>query len=135
MKLPVVNERRIRLLSDYKEARSMESQNIEWKESWRDEYMKTICAFANASGGTLETAWTYNRDDRHVAIWMVDRSHFRGTTANFGAHTRSQRLTSLQSRSCEGHAEARLARFIRCCARKLRAGDGVKVIVCIGSDI
>ena len=32
----------------------MESQQIEWKETWRDEYMKTLCAFANASGGTLE---------------------------------------------------------------------------------
>jgi ATP-dependent DNA helicase RecG len=32
----------------------VESQNLEWKETWRDEYMKTLCAFANASGGTLE---------------------------------------------------------------------------------
>ena len=32
----------------------MESQFLEWKETWRDEYMKTLCAFANASGGTLE---------------------------------------------------------------------------------
>ena len=30
-----------------------ESQNIEWKESWRDEYLKWICGFANASGGKL----------------------------------------------------------------------------------
>ena len=30
-----------------------ENQNIEWKESWRDEYIKWICGFANASGGTL----------------------------------------------------------------------------------
>jgi len=30
-----------------------ESQNIEWKESWRDEYIKWICGFANANGGTL----------------------------------------------------------------------------------
>ena len=29
----------------------MESQNIEWKESWRDEYLKWICGFANAQGG------------------------------------------------------------------------------------
>src|SRR6516165_1708799 len=50
-----------------------------------------------ASRGTLAAAWRYNRDDRHVAIWMVDRSHFRGATANFGAHTRSQRLTTLMS--------------------------------------
>jgi ATP-dependent DNA helicase RecG len=30
-----------------------EKQNIEWKQSWRDEYLKTICAFANTEGGTL----------------------------------------------------------------------------------
>lgn len=30
-----------------------ESQNIEWKESWRDEYLKWICGFANAKGGKL----------------------------------------------------------------------------------
>ena len=28
-----------------------ESQNIEFKESWRDEYQKWICGFANAQGG------------------------------------------------------------------------------------
>ena len=30
-----------------------ESQNIEFKESWRDEYQKWICGFANAQGGIL----------------------------------------------------------------------------------
>ena len=30
-----------------------ENQTIEWKESWRDEYLKWICGFANAQGGTL----------------------------------------------------------------------------------
>ncbi len=30
-----------------------ESQNIEWKESWRDEYLKWICGFANAQGGCI----------------------------------------------------------------------------------
>jgi len=30
-----------------------ENQTIEWKESWRDEYLKWICGFANASGGKL----------------------------------------------------------------------------------
>lgn len=30
-----------------------ESQNIEWKESWRDEYLKWICGFANATGGKI----------------------------------------------------------------------------------
>ena len=30
-----------------------ESQNIEYKSSWRDEYLKWICGFANAQGGKL----------------------------------------------------------------------------------
>ena len=30
-----------------------ENQNIEWKESWRDEYIKWIAGFANATGGKL----------------------------------------------------------------------------------
>ena len=37
-----------------------ETQNIEWKQSWRDEYLKWICGFANAQGGTLEIG----KDDR-----------------------------------------------------------------------
>ena len=30
-----------------------ENQNIEWKETWRDEYLKWICGFANAQGGII----------------------------------------------------------------------------------
>ena len=30
-----------------------ESQNIEWKESWRDDYLKWICGFVNAAGGKI----------------------------------------------------------------------------------
>lgn len=30
-----------------------EHQNIEWKESWRNEYLKWICGFANAKGGKI----------------------------------------------------------------------------------
>ena len=30
-----------------------ENQNIEFKESWRDEYLKWICGFANAQGGKI----------------------------------------------------------------------------------
>ena len=31
----------------------LEKQNIEWKESWRDEYFEYISAFANAEGGKI----------------------------------------------------------------------------------
>ena len=30
-----------------------ESQNIEYKQSWRDEYLKWVCGFANAQGGKI----------------------------------------------------------------------------------
>lgn len=31
----------------------LEKQNIEWKESWRDEYLEYISAFSNAEGGKI----------------------------------------------------------------------------------
>src|ERR1035437_8693610 len=30
-----------------------EKQNIEYKQSWRDEYLKWLCGFANAQGGRI----------------------------------------------------------------------------------
>jgi len=30
-----------------------ETQNIEYKSSWRDEFLREICGFANAQGGIL----------------------------------------------------------------------------------
>lgn len=42
---------------------SPENYNIEWKSSWRDEYLKWICGFANANGGLLEVGI---RDDGSV---------------------------------------------------------------------
>lgn len=32
---------------------TLENQNTEYKENWRDEYIKWICGFANANGGTM----------------------------------------------------------------------------------
>jgi len=44
----------------------MENQNIEWKESWRDEYLKWVCGFANAQGGVLEVG----RNDKGEIIHL-----------------------------------------------------------------
>jgi predicted HTH transcriptional regulator len=43
-----------------------ESQHTEWKESWRDEYIKWICGFANAQGGTLYIG----KDDRGQVVGL-----------------------------------------------------------------
>ena len=45
-----------------------ESQHIEWKESWRDEYLKWIGGFANADGGVL----VIGRNDAGVAVGIPD---------------------------------------------------------------
>jgi ATP-dependent DNA helicase RecG len=45
-----------------------ESQNIEWKESWRDEYLKWVCGFANAIGGVI----FIGKDDDGVIINLAD---------------------------------------------------------------
>jgi predicted HTH transcriptional regulator len=51
-----------------------ESQNIEYKESWRDEYLKWVCGFANAQGGTIYIGLN---DDDNVADVIVF-SKYRG---------------------------------------------------------
>ena len=45
-----------------------ESQHVEWKESWRDEYLKWICGFANADGGVL----IIGRNDEGEAVGITD---------------------------------------------------------------
>ena len=45
-----------------------EHQAIEWKESWRDEYLKWICGFANAQGGTL----VIGKNDRGEPVGLKD---------------------------------------------------------------
>ena len=41
-----------------------EHQHTEWKESWRDEYLRWICGFANADGGLL----VIGRNDKGVVV-------------------------------------------------------------------
>ena len=48
--------------------KSTENQNVEWKESWRDDYLKWICGFANAQGGKLELG----RNDKGVLTGLND---------------------------------------------------------------
>ena len=45
-----------------------ESQNVEWKVLWRDEYLKWICGFANAQGGKVYIG----KDDEGRAVGVAD---------------------------------------------------------------
>ena len=45
-----------------------ESQNIEWKEAWRDEYIRWVCGFANAQGGKL----IIGKNDKGVILGVAN---------------------------------------------------------------
>lgn len=45
-----------------------ESQNIEWKQSWHDDYLKWVCGFANAVGGVI----FIGRDDNGTVTHLED---------------------------------------------------------------
>ena len=40
-----------------------ENQNIEWKQAWRDEYLKWICGFANAQS-SVQTLQDQGREEQ-----------------------------------------------------------------------
>ncbi|MCK4249291.1 MAG: putative DNA binding domain-containing protein [Candidatus Omnitrophica bacterium] len=44
-----------------------EHQNIEYKQSWRDDYLKWVCGFANASGGIIYIG--KDDDGKVVGVW------------------------------------------------------------------
>ena len=45
-----------------------EHQNLEWKEVWRDEHLKWVCAFANGEGGTL----VIGRNDKGKVVGVAN---------------------------------------------------------------
>src|SRR5665647_1039618 len=45
-----------------------EQQNIEYKQSWHDEYLKWVCGFANAIGGVIYIG----KDDRGIVVHLID---------------------------------------------------------------
>ena len=46
-----------------------ENQHVEWKDSWRDEYLKWICGFAHAEGGELPPKWTVDKlKEKHPSL-------------------------------------------------------------------
>lgn len=48
-----------------------ESQHLEFKRLWKDEYLKWVCAFANTDGGTLMLG--YNDQGEAVGLKNVDK--------------------------------------------------------------
>ncbi|OGR63616.1 MAG: transcriptional regulator [Elusimicrobia bacterium GWB2_63_22] len=55
-----------------------ENQHIEYKESWRDEYLKWICGFANAAGGVLHIG----RNDKGVVVGLANAAKLLGEIPN-----------------------------------------------------
>ena len=60
----------------------MESQTIEYKQTWRDDFLKEICRFANAQGGTLYIGVA---DDGEVEAWGQGIERIQSYCANHGS--------------------------------------------------
>ncbi len=45
----------------------IERQNIEYKQSWHDDYLKWVCGFANAIGGIIYIG----KDDQGMLIDLL----------------------------------------------------------------
>ena len=45
-----------------------ETQNIEYKSSWHEDYLKWICGFANAQGGRIYIG----KDDEGMVVGVED---------------------------------------------------------------
>ena len=45
-----------------------ESPSLDWQSSWRDEYLKWLCGFANAQGGAL----VIGKNDRGEIVGVKD---------------------------------------------------------------
>jgi ATP-dependent DNA helicase RecG len=45
-----------------------EKQNIEFKQSWHDDYLKSVCGFANAQGGVI----FIGKDDNGIVVGVED---------------------------------------------------------------
>ena len=48
--------------------KKLENQKIEYKTTWRDDYLKWICGFANSGGGKVYIGV----DDKGTAIGVSD---------------------------------------------------------------
>lgn len=59
-----------------------ENQHVEWKASWRDEYLQWICAFANSSGGTL----TIGKSDQGTIIGILNATRLSEDLPNKITH-------------------------------------------------
>jgi ATP-dependent DNA helicase RecG len=55
-----------------------ERQNIEWKQSWHDDYLKWICGFANAIGGII---YIGKNDDGNI-VDVVDYKNLMDSIPN-----------------------------------------------------
>ena len=60
-----------------------ESQNIEYKRTWSDEYLKWVCGFANAQGGKIfigvddgKTIFGLADSHRQMEEFLTRLSHF-----------------------------------------------------------
>lgn len=95
----------------------METQTIEYKQTWRDDFLKEICGFANAQGGTLY-------------IGIADNGEVVGVDNPLGIDMKAYGLTSnmnelkMLTKKCNSNKDPRFTRL----AIALRISPEIKAL-------
>jgi len=83
-----------------------ENQRLEWKQTWRDKFIRGICGFANAKGGVLHIGRS-NRGtvvglpDAEISVDLLEYAHIvllvgaATPSSRFGGRTRRVRRVSI----------------------------------------
>ena len=106
-----------------------EQQNIEYKQSWHDDYLKWICGFANAQGGRI---YISNAPDNKRTMdfiipnkknpLIIVESSFLATTSS-GQGDKSKTEISIDSLIKEHYPTAKFIGFVDGIGWYVRKGD------------
>jgi ATP-dependent DNA helicase RecG len=88
-----------------------EAHNIEWKQSWRDEYLKWICAFANSDGGVLFTGKNDKGALVHLSKFQSLLEDIRSRIKNFLGIILPVNLHDNEGRKIKGSSEKLRSNF------------------------
>jgi hypothetical protein len=87
------------------------NQNVAYKQSWRAEYLKRICGFANAQGRCWEAAGTSKRKEYQPLLMLANGSlnwlSLHGWQFRFSQRNLDWVVNNINARSslCKEHIE------------------------------
>lgn len=95
----------------------METQTIEYKQTWRDDFLKEICGFANAQGGTLylgiaDRTIFYNKISPNTEEKSSEKSSQKSSQKILELIAADTRISTQEMADCIGISRRAIAKTI-----------------------